>query len=285
MQRGADLVEHRSRGWSRPDGGWPRPAGRRRQQRGGHAAREPAGPGRGRHAGRSVGMVSTMTDMGCSDERMSRVPLTTTRRTGLVDQVIEQMRQAIRTGDWAVDQRIPPEPELVTALGVGRNTVREAVRALSHAGPAGGPAGRRHVRPRDQRDLRRAAPDCAARSCARSARSGGYWRSRARGWRRPTAPRPNWPRWLTALAERNAAVAAGSWRTRVDADARFHQGVVRRSGNGLLTELYQGLTEMVRASLATTAGPTTRPGASGTRRCWPRSATGTGQAAHEADGS
>src|SRR5215467_9419137 len=44
------------------------------------------------------------------------------------------MRQAIRTGDWAVDQRIPPEPELVSALGVGRNTVREAVRALSHAG-------------------------------------------------------------------------------------------------------------------------------------------------------
>src|ERR1700742_1089703 len=62
------------------------------------------------------------------------MPLTATRRTGLVDQVIEQMREAIRTGDWAVDQRIPPEPELVSALGVGRNTVREAVRALSHAG-------------------------------------------------------------------------------------------------------------------------------------------------------
>src|ERR1700754_829017 len=44
------------------------------------------------------------------------------------------MREAIRTGDWAVDQRIPPEPELVTMLGVGRNTVREAVRALAHAG-------------------------------------------------------------------------------------------------------------------------------------------------------
>ena len=49
------------------------------------------------------------------------MPLTTTRRTGLVEQVIEQMREAIRTGDWAVDQRIPPEPELVTVLGVGSN--------------------------------------------------------------------------------------------------------------------------------------------------------------------
>ena len=62
------------------------------------------------------------------------MPLATTRRAGLVDQVIEQMRGAITSGEWPVGQRIPPEPELVTALGVGRNTVREAVRALSHAG-------------------------------------------------------------------------------------------------------------------------------------------------------
>ncbi|EWM16430.1 GntR-family transcriptional regulator, partial [Kutzneria sp. 744] len=62
------------------------------------------------------------------------VPLATTRRTGLVDQVIEQMRKAISSGEWPVGQRIPAEPELVSALGVGRNTVREAVRALAHAG-------------------------------------------------------------------------------------------------------------------------------------------------------
>ena len=62
------------------------------------------------------------------------MPLATTRRAGLVDQVIDQMRSAITTGEWRVGERIPTEPELVTALGVGRNTVREAVRALAHAG-------------------------------------------------------------------------------------------------------------------------------------------------------
>lgn len=62
------------------------------------------------------------------------MPLATTHRTGLVDQVIEQMRQAISSGEWPVGQRIPAEPDLVGALGVGRNTVREAVRALAHAG-------------------------------------------------------------------------------------------------------------------------------------------------------
>src|SRR5579884_1123883 len=80
--------------------------------------------------GRKVFAVSLTTPDGSS----AVSPLTTTRRTGLVDQVIEQMRGAISRGDWPLDQRIPPEPELVSALGVGRNTVREAVRALSHAG-------------------------------------------------------------------------------------------------------------------------------------------------------
>lgn len=62
------------------------------------------------------------------------MPLVTTRRTGLVDQVIEQLRASVAGGEWPVDTRIPTEPELAEALGVGRNTVREAVRALAHSG-------------------------------------------------------------------------------------------------------------------------------------------------------
>ncbi len=54
---------------------------------------------------------------------------------GLVDHAIDQLRQSITTGEWPVGTRIPPtEPNLATALGVGRNTVREAVRALAHSG-------------------------------------------------------------------------------------------------------------------------------------------------------
>src|SRR5690606_1420434 len=49
-------------------------------------------------------------------------------------QVIEQLRDAVRQGEWAVGERIPTESELASTLGVGRNTVREAVRALAHSG-------------------------------------------------------------------------------------------------------------------------------------------------------
>ncbi|WP_324652771.1 FadR/GntR family transcriptional regulator [Georgenia sp. H159] len=44
------------------------------------------------------------------------------------------LRRQITTGEWAVGARIPIEPELAEALGVGRSTIREAVRSLASIG-------------------------------------------------------------------------------------------------------------------------------------------------------
>ena len=54
------------------------------------------------------------------------------RRTS--ELVVERMERLIRDGEWPVGTCIPPEPELVKHFGVGRNTIREAVRALEHSG-------------------------------------------------------------------------------------------------------------------------------------------------------
>lgn len=62
------------------------------------------------------------------------MPLTSPRRSALADQVIAQLRAQITSGEWPMGSRIPTEPELVEQLGVARNTVREAVRALAHNG-------------------------------------------------------------------------------------------------------------------------------------------------------
>jgi DNA-binding FadR family transcriptional regulator len=181
------------------------------------------------------------------------VALTTTRRTGLVEQVIEQMREAIRTGDWLVDQRIPPEPELVTVLGVGRNTVREAVRALSHAGLL-------EVRQGDGTFVRATSELSGAvrRMCGTELREVRQVRRMLEVEAARMAATHRTEADLTAmteaLAERDNAVTDERWEAAVDADALFHQQVVAASHNGLLTELYQGLTEVVRASLAATAG-------------------------------
>ncbi|MCY4725298.1 GntR family transcriptional regulator [Nocardioides sp. STR2] len=56
------------------------------------------------------------------------------RRVGLIDQVAARFQEEITSGRWPVGERIPVEGDLVAAFGVGRNTVREALQSLVHAG-------------------------------------------------------------------------------------------------------------------------------------------------------
>ena len=56
------------------------------------------------------------------------------RRVGLVDQAAARFRTEVVSGRWPVGERIPTEAELAATFGIGRNTVREAVQSLVHAG-------------------------------------------------------------------------------------------------------------------------------------------------------
>lgn len=55
-------------------------------------------------------------------------------KRSLVDQALEQLRQRITSGVWAIGERLPTEPELSAELGISRNTVREAMRVLAFSG-------------------------------------------------------------------------------------------------------------------------------------------------------
>lgn len=199
------------------------------------------------------------------------MPLVTARRGSLVDQVIDQLRSAISTGEWPVGSRIPPESELASSLEVGRNTVREAVRALAHGGLLEVRQGDgTYVRAttelsgalrtlcgaelREVLEVRRTLEVEAARLAA--ARSTADDRVVLRA----------------ALAERDVAVEAVAAVTRrgdepgpaeleraARADTDFHLAVVRCSGNALLSELYRGVVEAVAGSVAATM-----PGSVGT---------------------
>lgn len=56
------------------------------------------------------------------------------QKGSLVETAIESLRRAIETEQWSVGDKLPVESELSDALGVSRNTVREAVRVLAHVG-------------------------------------------------------------------------------------------------------------------------------------------------------
>ena len=56
------------------------------------------------------------------------------KKGSLVETAIESLREAIESGQWPVGSRLPGEAELSEALGISRNTIREAVRVLVHVG-------------------------------------------------------------------------------------------------------------------------------------------------------
>jgi DNA-binding FadR family transcriptional regulator len=179
------------------------------------------------------------------------VPLATTQRAGLVDQVIAQLRAAVREGEWPIGGRIPPEPELAASLGVGRNTVREAVRALAHSGLL-------EVRQGDGTYVRATSEVSGAirRLCGSELREVLQVRRmlEVEGARLAATARTDaeLARLRALHDERDAAQREARFADFVRADAEFHLAVVMCAHNTLLTELYRGLTEVITASVAAT---------------------------------
>src|SRR4051812_5498879 len=142
------------------------------------------------------------------------------------------MRGAISSGEWPVGRRIPPEPELVQVLGVGRNTVREAVRALSHAGLL-------EVRQGDGTFVRATSEISGAvrRLCGTELREVLQVRRtlEVEGARLAATHRTDdeLRKLTTLLAERDAAMAAKDWERMIEHDAAFHGLLVQASHNTL----------------------------------------------------
>ncbi|MDC7248093.1 MAG: GntR family transcriptional regulator, partial [Sphaerochaetaceae bacterium] len=55
-------------------------------------------------------------------------------RVYITDQVVKELLSLIMSGDFKLEEKLPTESELCNHLGVGRSTVREALRVLSATG-------------------------------------------------------------------------------------------------------------------------------------------------------
>src|SRR4030081_3471868 len=53
------------------------------------------------------------------------------RAPSVTDDAIDKIRERIVSGAWGAGDRLPKESELAAELGLSRNSLREAVRALS----------------------------------------------------------------------------------------------------------------------------------------------------------
>jgi DNA-binding FadR family transcriptional regulator len=173
--------------------------------------------------------------------------------------VIARLRQQITSGAWPVGSRIPTEPELVAQLGVARNTVREAVRALAHNGLL---------------DIRQGSGTWviatselagvmqrrfAAADPAHVTELRGTLEAAAAGFAARRRTPEDLHRLGDLLAQREQAWATGDRDAFVDADSAFHLAVVGASHNEVLTELYADLGQVIRDSLRGHFGPRLSP--------------------------
>ncbi|MGC4862028.1 FadR/GntR family transcriptional regulator [Micromonospora sp. DT68] len=176
-----------------------------------------------------------------------------------VRQTIEQLRSRILGGEWPVGGRIPTEPQLVAALGVGRNTVREAVRALQHAGVLECRQGSgTYVVSTDELApvVARQLGDDRMTEVVEVRRAFEVEAARLAALRRT-------PEDLAALddalAEREAAWRGGRVDAFVEADAALHTVVVAAAHNAMLAELYASVGTALRSTVAQAMGDALTP--------------------------
>ncbi|GIJ22394.1 GntR family transcriptional regulator [Micromonospora lutea] len=162
-------------------------------------------------------------------------------------------------GEWPVGGRIPTEPQLVEALGVGRNTVREAVRALAHAGVLECRQGSgTYVLTTDE-----LAPVVARRLTDDRMTEVIEVRRAFEVEAARLAARRRTPEDLAALdgalAAREAAWRGGRVAEFVAADAALHTAVVAAAHNAMLAELYASVGAAMRSTLTQAMGDALTP--------------------------
>ncbi|WP_405555277.1 FCD domain-containing protein [Streptomyces canus] len=175
------------------------------------------------------------------------MPLGPVRPSPLVEQAAERLREQITSGHWPVGTKLPGETTLAKELGVGRSTVREALRALAGAGlvqPRQGagvfvtatrtvedwPTRLRRAAVTDVYEVRMAVEVHAARLAAR---------------RRTTEDVTAMERTL----EGRRTASASSDAAFVDADITFHAAVVAAAHNSVLADLFREFTPVLREGL------------------------------------
>jgi DNA-binding FadR family transcriptional regulator len=171
------------------------------------------------------------------------------QRGSLVETAIESLRHAIEVEQWRVGDKLPVEAELSEALGVSRNTVREAVRVLVHVGmletcqgdgtyvratKEAGETLRRiaHTQLADQLEVRIMLETEAATLAA---------------MRRTDKDLLAMTNALDARAQ-----AGDNLAERIQYDETFHHALVMASHNSALTELYEYFSQAVGQTIEST---------------------------------
>lgn len=167
-------------------------------------------------------------------------------RRPLADQAAELLLERIRSGEWGLGMKLPGETTLAPQLGVGRSTVREAIRQLAGRGVLASRQGSGvYVTALDAPEdwdvvLRRT--DILAVIEARIAIEGEA-AALAAERRTPADVRSI----RQALSDRDTHRA--EIESHVDTDTAFHRAIVSAAHNPILIELFDSFTPRLREAM------------------------------------
>jgi DNA-binding FadR family transcriptional regulator len=172
--------------------------------------------------------------------------MTQVRREPLADQAAVLLLERIRSGEWPLGAKLPGETTLAPQLGVGRSTVREAIRQLAGRGVLASRQGAGvFVTALD-------APDSWDRVLQRvgilaviEARTAiEVEASILAADRRTTSDLRAMKDALTARESRHDSI-----EDHVDADTAFHRAIISASHNPILLDLFDGFAPRSRQAM------------------------------------
>jgi DNA-binding FadR family transcriptional regulator len=173
-------------------------------------------------------------------KQTSNVPvLTDLRRNYLVDQVIAALQAALEQGAFKPGDKLPAETELGRRFKVGRSTIREALRVLSHLGLVETWTGRGTFVVRSQVTIEHPAVELQPEQVE------DIWRFRfaleLEAAKR--AARRRDPEKLAeiraALARTKVAVESGDMDRTISADLDMHIAILEAAGDQFAVEVYR----------------------------------------------
>lgn len=167
-------------------------------------------------------------------------------RAPLADQAADALLERIRAGEWTLGQKLPGETTLAPQLGVGRSTVREAIRQL---------AGRGVLQSRQGAGVFVMALDAPEDWDAVLRRADIVSVIEARiaieSEAAALAAQRRTPQELRALRRALDArrVLDNGLEAHVDADTAFHRAIVAAAHNDILAELFDGFVPRLRQAM------------------------------------
>ncbi|MEV6234277.1 FadR/GntR family transcriptional regulator [Saccharopolyspora shandongensis] len=169
------------------------------------------------------------------------------RRYPLSEQATEAMLRRIGSGDWPVGEKIPSETSLAAEFGVGRSTVREAVRELAGRGllESRHGSGVYVIRIDPVEDWATTVRKAVISDVAEGRIAVEVEAARLAAAKRTDEDLAA----ITAAATRREALQHATPEEFVDADLAFHRAIAGAAHNTIITGLFDSLAERVREAM------------------------------------